>query len=189
VSIAVHGDLEGRAPVLRSGARPGDVVAHAGVRGRSAAGLALLTAGRGEAFREHVTAYLRPTSPLAAGPAAARAGATAMLDLSDGLLRDAGRLARASGVVLDLEPVALAFADDVVALTAAATMLGQDAADWVLTGGEDHGLLATFAAGTPLPPPFRAVGRVRATSDGGPAGVLVDGAPATGSPGWDHFAR
>ena len=188
VSVAVHGDLEGRAPVLRSGARPGDVVAHAGVRGRSAAGLALLTAGRRDASPALVGAYLRPVSPLAAGPDAARAGATAMLDVSDGLLRDAGRIARASGVVLDLDPVGDAFADDVAALREPAALLGADAADWVLTGGEDHGLLATFPPDVALPAPFRAVGRVLPAADG--PGVLVGGlAPAVGSPGWDHFAR
>ena len=132
VSIAVHGDLAGRAPVLRSGARPGDVVAHAGVRGRSAAGLALLAAGRRDAVPELVEAYLRPVSPLAAGPAAAAAGATAMLDVSDGLLRDAGRLARASGVVLDLDPVRDAFGDDVDASGAAGALLGVDPQTWVL---------------------------------------------------------
>ncbi|WP_298458092.1 thiamine-phosphate kinase [uncultured Cellulomonas sp.] len=196
VSVTVHGDLAGRAPVLRSGARPGDVVAHAGVRGRSAAGLALLTAGRGDAWPQLVDAYLRPQSPLAAGPAAAAAGATAMLDVSDGLLRDAGRIARASGVVLDLDDVACAFAADLEALAGAAAALGQSASQWVLTGGEDHGLLATFPAGARLPPPFRAVGRVRAAHDGGQdgdrhaTGVLVAGRPPGPiSPGWDHFAR
>jgi len=189
VSVTVHGSLDGREPVLRSGARAGDVVAHAGVRGRSAAGLALLDAGRGALAPELVRAYLRPDPPLAAGPAASRAGATSMLDLSDGLLRDAGRVARASGVVLDLEPVADAFAADVAALAAAAGALGADAREWVLGGGEDHGLLATFPAGTALPEPFRAVGRVRAAGPDGP-GVLVGGQPpAAGSPGWDHFAR
>ncbi|WP_456846858.1 thiamine-phosphate kinase, partial [Cellulomonas sp. P5_C6] len=107
VAVTAHGDLEGRAPVLRSGAQPGDVVAHAGVIGWSAAGLALLEAGRTDLDPELVGSFLRPVSPLAAGPAAARAGATAMLDVSDGLLRDAGRLARASGVRVDLETSAL----------------------------------------------------------------------------------
>ncbi len=188
VSIAVHGDLAGREPVLRSGARPGDVVAHAGVRGRSAAGLALLTAGRRDAVPELVEAYLRPVSPLAAGPAAAAAGATAMLDVSDGLLRDAGRLARASGVVLDLDPVADAFPDDLAALGAAGALLGVDPADWVLAGGEDHGLLATFPASVVVPAPFRVVGRV-AAAGGNSAGVSVGGRVPTTSPGWDHFAR
>lgn len=185
VSVTVLGDLQGRAPVRRSGARPGDVVAHAGVRGWSAAGLALLGAGRGEVAPALVRAYLRPDPPLEAGVAASLAGATAMLDLSDGLLRDAARLALASGVVLDLDLDA--FAPDRSVLAEAAAALGVRAEDWVLAGGEDHGLLATFPPGTPLPEPFRAVGHVAA----GPRGrVLVGGqVPGVASPGWDHFAR
>ncbi|WP_246131312.1 thiamine-phosphate kinase [Cellulomonas aerilata] len=190
VTVAVHGDLGGRAPVLRSGARAGDVVAHAGVRGRSAAGLALLLAGHADAAPELVRAYLRPDPPLAAGPAAALAGATAMLDVSDGLLRDAGRIARASGVVLDLDAVATALPDDLAAVGAAAALLGASAAEWVLTGGEDHGLLATFPAGADLPAPFRRIGRARTVGPDARGGVLVDGEPpAVGTTGWDHFAR
>ena len=189
VSVAVHGDLAGRAPVLRSGAQVGDVVAHAGVRGWSAAGLALLATGRGAVCPELVRAYLRPDPPLAAGVAAARAGATSMLDVSDGLLRDAGRIARASAVVLDLEPVGDVFAADLAFLAGAAAAVGARPDDWVLAGGEDHGMLATFPPGVRLPAPFRAIGRVGA---GGPAGsgVLVAGLPpTTPSAGWDHFAR
>jgi thiamine-monophosphate kinase len=189
VTVAVHGDLGGRPPVLRSGARAGDVVAHAGVRGRSAAGLALLLAGRGDVAPELVRAYLRPESPLDAGPAAALAGATAMLDVSDGLLRDAGRIARASGVVIDLDPVAGTLVADLAALEPAARLLGASAQDWVLTGGEDHGLLATFPADADLPAPFGRIGVVR-PDDGTGVRVLVDGAPpSVTSPGWDHFAR
>ncbi|GAA1708032.1 thiamine-phosphate kinase [Isoptericola hypogeus] len=196
VAVAAHGDLEGRDPVTRSGARPGDVVAHAGVRGRSAAGLALLDSGAaapadgapGAAgpLAPYVAGYLRPAAPLAAGPAAAVAGATAMLDVSDGLLRDAGRLATASGVALDLEVAALAA--DGEALVPAVRALGRGAGAalaWVLSGGEDHGLLATFPPGAPLPAEFRPVGTVR-VAGGGP-GVTVDGAPPEVGPGWDHF--
>jgi thiamine-monophosphate kinase len=181
VSVAAHGDLEGRAPVLRSGARVGDVVAHAGVLGRSGAGLALLAAGLEDVDAASVAGYLRPDAPLAAGPAAAAAGATAMLDVSDGLLRDGGRLARASGVVLDLRREALV--GDVDRLAAAADAVGGRALDWVLGGGEDHGLLATFPPDVALPAPFRAVGTVRA----GEPGVLLDGAEPDAPPGWDHF--
>ena len=161
VAVTAHGDLEGRAPVLRSGARPGDVVAHAGVAGWSAAGLALLDAGRPALDDELVGAYLHPASPLDAGPAAAVAGATAMMDVSDGLLRDAGRIARASGVVLDLMAPATAFPDDVERLGPVAAALGASAQRWVLDGGEDHGLLATFPPGATLPPGFRTIGLVR----------------------------
>ncbi|HEY5516079.1 MAG TPA: thiamine-phosphate kinase [Pengzhenrongella sp.] len=189
VSVTVLGDLDGRDPVLRSGARAGDIIAHAGVRGWSAAGLALLAAGRGEVAPALVRAYLRPDPPLTAGAVAGRAGATSMLDLSDGLLRDAGRVARASGVVLDLGRVADAFAPDLAVLADAAATLGARAEEWVLAGGEDHGLLATFPPGVDLPEPFRPVGRVRAAGPQG-AWVLVDGRPPTvASPGWDHFAR
>jgi thiamine-monophosphate kinase len=183
VSVTALGDLEGRDPVRRSGAAPGDVVAHAGVRGRSAAGHALLAAGV-EGHDALVTAFRRPTPPLAAGIAAARAGATAMLDVSDGLLLDALRLARASGVLVDLDPPELVFAADLASLEPAAHALGARARSWVLTGGEDHGLLATFPGGTALPAPFAAVGRVLA---GGP-GVTVAGEAPTGALGWDHFA-
>ena len=184
VAVTALGDLEGRSPVTRSGARPGDVLAHAGVRGRSAAGLALLAADLETLDDELVAAYRHPTSPLAAGPAAAAAGATAMIDVSDGLLRDAGRLASASHVVLDV--AADAFAADLRRLAAVAEALEVDPATWVLGGGEDHGLLATFPSPGAVPPPFVVVGRVRAV-DGAPR-VLVAGAAPGVRPGWDHFA-
>jgi len=197
VAVTVHGTLDWRPPVLRSGARPGDVLAHAGVRGRSAAGHALLDAGlvtpSGERHAELVAAYLRPEPPLAAGPAAARGGATAMLDLSDGLLRDAGRLARASHVHLDLDPSAFA-ADRKVLLPAAeevSAATGVPAAEllarWVYGGGEDHGLLATFP-GADLPSGWDAVGRVLEVGADGPE-VTVGGQEPGVGPGWDHFAR
>lgn len=187
VGITAHGDLEGRAAVRRSGARAGDVVAHAGVRGWSAAGLDLLLGGHGGVDDGLVTAYLHPTSPLDAGPAAAGAGATAMIDVSDGLLRDAGRVGRASGVVIDLERAEDVFAEDMGRLAEVSALLGRPARSWVLGGGEDHGLLACFPPGVELPPPFRVVGRVRPVPHGGRPGVLVAGEVPDVSPGWDHF--
>ena len=186
VAVTALGDLEGRAPVTRSGARPGDVVAHAGVRGRSAAGFALLAADLETLDDELVAAYRHPTSPVAAGPVAARAGATAMIDVSDGLLRDAGRLAAASHVVIDLD--AEAFAADRARLAPVAEALGEDPTAWVLGGGEDHGLLATFPASVGVPAPFVVVGRVLAPSAGAVAEVLVGGARPSVPAGWDHFA-
>lgn len=186
VTAAVTGILDGPA-VLRSGARVGDVVAVAGTLGRAAAGLAILEDGGaparfgalGEAL---IAAQLRPLPPLDAGPAAARAGATAMLDISDGLVRDAGRIATASTVRLDLDADALRpFAN---ALAPAAEQLGTDAMDWVLGGGEDHGLLATFSGNTPLPPGFTAVGSI---VPGTPQVTLAS--RATALRGWDHFAH
>ncbi|WP_225754877.1 thiamine-phosphate kinase [Actinotalea sp. Marseille-Q4924] len=196
VAVTVHGDLEGRPPVLRSGARSGDVVAHAGVLGRSAAGYAVLAAGRSDdgappEVSDAVARYRCPVSPLAAGPAAARAGATAMMDVSDGLLRDAGRLARASAVRVDLDDPA-SLAPDLDAVMPVAAVLGPGAApadplDWVLTGGEDHGLLATFPPGTALPEPFRRIGVVLPAEGDGPRVLVAGRPPEVRSVGWDHF--
>ena len=196
VSITVLGDLEGREPVLRSGARPGDVVAYAGVRGRSAAGLALLSHPGHRALADDlraqlVGAHLRPQPPLEAGIRAAEAGARSMLDVSDGLLRDAGRLARASGTVVDLADPATVFAEDLRILAPAALLVGADPVEWVLTGGEDHGMLATFPAGAVLPEAFRVIGTVLEPGGQSPPGtVLVAGRPpAVTTTGWDHFRR
>lgn len=190
VTVAIVGTLDGRPPVLRSGSRPGDILALAGTVGRAAAGLALLeSAVPSETLtaeqRQLMDSQSRPTPPLAAGPAAARAGATAMLDVSDGLVRDGGRLAAASGVVLDLDPAALKpFAE---ALRPASDLLRADPMVWVLGGGEDHGLLATFPAGVQLPAGFTAIGSVQALGSATLPGVTIAG-HAVGTGGWDHFA-
>lgn len=184
VSLTVLGDLAGRAPVRRDGARPGDVVGHAGVLGHSAAGLALLTAGVavGEGEAVFVDAYLRPSPPVEAGVLAADC-ATAMIDVSDGLVRDAGRLARASGVVIDL-----ALPADVAVLAPIAERLGAEPLEWVLGGGEDHGLLATFPAGAPVPAPFTVIGSVRPAGAGTAAGSVLVGGDVPEVSGWDHFS-
>jgi len=141
------GDLAGRAPVLRSGAAPGDLVAVAGPLGHAAAGLALLSSGlsAGRADDRLIGAHRRPEPPYDAGPEAAGLGATAMIDVSDGLLADLGHIAAASGVLIDLSSARLGPGDD---LLAAARSLNMDrtergstpeytqALTWVLAGGE-----------------------------------------------------
>ncbi len=179
VAVTAFGDLGGREPVLRSGARPGDVVAHSGRLGWAATGYAALEADRTAEANDAVAAFLRPDPPLADGSAAAGAGATSLLDVSDGLLRDAGRIAAASGVAIDLDSTTLV--DDVVAAAAAA--LDLDPLTLALTGGEDHGLLATFPPGTDLPGGYRSIGRVLA----GTRVTVDDGAPPVQGLGWDHF--
>jgi thiamine-monophosphate kinase len=198
LAVTGLGDLEGRPPVLRSGARPGDLVAVAGPLGHAAAGLALLQAGL--TTDPLVTAQLRPAPPYDAGPEAATLGATAMIDVSDGLLADLGHIARASGVLIDLDSARLRPGDRLRhaarAVAAPHNPLDRtsqpsrpapaDALTWVLTGGEDHAFVAAFPAGTRLPSRWTVIGMVRRPA--GDAGVVLDGQPRAGLPGWDHFA-
>jgi thiamine-monophosphate kinase len=179
VSVTALGDLQGRAPVTRSGARPGNVLGMCGRLGWAAAGLAVL--GRG--FRSPkavVGAHRVPEPPYAAGPQAAAAGATAMIDVSDGLLADAGHLAAASDIGIDIVSAAVTVPRRLVEVASA---LGADPRHWVLTGGEDHALLASFPGEVPLPSGWTAIGAVREGR-----GVTVDGAPYQGPAGWEHFA-
>ncbi|MEO7122530.1 MAG: thiamine-phosphate kinase [Lacisediminihabitans sp.] len=175
IAVTAFGDLEGRDAVLRSGARVGDVVAVSGALGQSAAALRLLfeyavdasgapSASLAAGLRDQTEAQLAPHPPIADGPAAALAGATAMLDLSDGLAIDAARLARASGVGLDFKSVLLGAAPE-----------------FVLDGGEDHSLLATFPPTARFPGGFRPIGVV---VDG--SGIALDGKPYAPG-GWDPY--
>jgi len=178
VSVTALGSLEGREAVTRAGARPGDVVAVCGRIGWAAAGLAVLTRG----FRSPgavVDAHRRPRPPYPAGPAAALAGATSMIDVSDGLLADLGHVATASGVRIDLRRKDFVVPER---LGDVGSALGVDPVDWMLTGGEDHALAATFPAGAALPEGFVALGAVEPGE-----GVTVDGAPYSGATGWQHF--
>jgi len=177
IAVTVLGECE-TAPVLRSGARAGDVLAIAGRQGWAAAGLAVL--GRGfRSPRAVVAAYQRPEPPYGAGALAAQGGATSMIDVSDGLVADVGHLAVSSGVAIDIGTDAFPLDEPLVAVGAA---LGVDPIQFVLGGGEDHPLVATFPAGTALPDGFRPIGTV---TQG--AGVTVDGEPYDGDPGWSHF--
>ncbi|MGH3686117.1 MAG: thiamine-phosphate kinase [Pseudonocardiaceae bacterium] len=178
VSVTALGDLQGRAPVPRSGARVGDVLGLCGRLGWSAAGLAVLRRGLRSPLAV-VGAHQVPEPPYGAGPQAAVAGATAMIDVSDGLLADAGHLAEASGVGLDIDSVAVPVA---VQLVEAAAALGAEVQHWVRTGGEDHALLASFPAGVALPAGWTKIGVVREGR-----GVTVDGDEVLPG-GWEHFS-
>jgi len=181
LAVTALGDLAGRDPVTRAGARPGDVLAIAGVLGDSAAGLALLEAGL-PGPEPLIAAHRRPHPPYSAGPEAARLGATSMIDVSDGLLADLGHIAQASGVLIDVDPALLPAGGD---LAAAAAALGRPGPlDWILTGGEDHALAATFPPGISLPDGWIVAGEVRAGH-----GVHVNGRAFTGPAGWNHFGR
>jgi thiamine-monophosphate kinase len=174
VSVTAVGTLDGRAPVLRSGARVGDVVVVAGLLGGAAAGLAALTAGREDLAA--VAAHRVPSPPYADGVALAEAGATSMIDVSDGLSGDLAHVGTASGVGFEIDVAALPVH---AAVAEAAAALGIDEQEWVLGGGDDHALVATLPAPDPRWP---VVGRVVAEP-----GIRWNGArvvPAS----WDHFA-
>ncbi len=272
VSVTVHGDLQGRSPVLRSGAQPGDVLALAGHTGWSAAGLELLsryelTNSQGRANSEgpltrspmihprdildalspHASSaqsprteaaialalrtFKSPTAPIALGVVASAGGATAMMDVSDGLIRDSERIARASSVSLILDyplmarqvlaPPAIESLDSrgpshnalscdqqvnsAQGLGLLANLLEPTdsleaerlVGKWMLSGGEDHALLATFPHGTTVPTGFQTVGRFEPIAHHTPqrtqpaqrAGAVQVVGYELGDDtiGWDHF--
>jgi thiamine-monophosphate kinase len=178
LAVTALGDLAGRRPVLRGGATVGDVVVLVGRLGWSAAGLALLQAGVREG--PLVAAHRVPQPPYEMGPALADAGATAMCDVSDGLVADLGHIAAASGKRIGIRPSELV--GEVVdgrALTA----------QEVLGGGEDHALVATLPPTATLPPGCRMIGEVVSDEPEGSVGTVVDldsGSKLDVS-GWDHF--
>ena len=178
ISVTALGSLEGREPVRRSGARPGDLVAVAGRLGWAAAGLAVLSRGF-RSPRALVDAYRRPAPPYAEGPRAAALGATAMVDVSDGLVADLGHVARASGVAVSLSSDAFHVPQE---FQDTARALNANPLHWLLGGGEDHALAATFPPDVDLPMAWSVLGRVEEGE-----GVLVDGTAWTGPAGWTSF--
>ncbi len=178
ISVTVLGDLGGRTAVLRSGARVGDTLAVVGGLGHSAAGYHLWHNGI-DGFDDLRHRHLVPEPPYGQGRVAADAGATAMTDVSDGLIADLNHIAAASGVGINVSTGALTADHD--ALSAAAEAADADAWAWVLGGGEEHALVATFP-GTP-PKGWRVIGTVI----DGPPRVLVDGDAWHGNPGWQSF--
>jgi thiamine-monophosphate kinase len=149
--------------------------------GWAAAGVAVL--GRGfRSPRAVVVAHRVPEPPYGQGRVAAEAGASAMIDISDGLLADLGHVSRASGVTLDVDTTALEVAEPQKAVAAA--IGGGDPLVFQLTGGDDHALVAAFEPGQ-VPTGWRVIGRVLS----GEPRVLVDGRPWDGSSvGWEHFS-
>ncbi|HKN96586.1 MAG TPA: thiamine-phosphate kinase, partial [Pseudonocardiaceae bacterium] len=142
------------------------------------AGLAVL--GRG--FRSPVSvvgAHRAPEPPYPAGAQAARAGATAMVDVSDGLLADLGHIADSSNVHIDVRTDLVEVPQRLVDV---ATALGADALHWVFTGGEDHALAATFPEPSGVPEGWTTIGTVLRGN-----GVTVDGQPYRRPAGWEHW--
>lgn len=220
ISVTVMGQTAGLAPVRRDGAQVGDEVAYVGRLGYAAAGLDLLmhgigwlqpgegahqrgfdgsTADAAQPFQHDASRYAEtlesqrhPQPPYGQGRVAARAGAHAMIDVSDGLIADLGHIAQNSGVRVNLRSEAFVIADPV---RAAAERTDTDPMTWMLTGGEDHALVATFAPGT-VPEGWTVIGSVDAAAGPDAAGsapmghpcIMVDGQQWQGAGGWTHFS-
>ena len=194
-AVTALGDMRGRTPVLRSGAKPGDTVAYCGDLGLAGLGLSLLfreaadadgtarsseLGGLRERFPVTLEAQLAPTPPIAAGVVACDAGATAMMDVSDGLSLDATRMGAASGVTMAFDSARL--------LRSFGEQRGQAVTiHSMLTGGEDHGLLTTFPSGAELPIGFEAIGEVRDPRIDN-VRVLLDNEPFEPR-GWDPYGE
>ena len=176
IAVTALGEIDGP-PLTRSGARPGDEVALRGRQGWAAAGLAVLSRGF-RSPRAAVEAYRRPQVPYCGGVEARAAGATALVDVSDGLLSELGHVATASGVSVDVRSELLPVGEPLQSVGAA---VGADPLSFVLGGGDDHALVATFPAGT-TPEGWTVIGSV-----GEGSGVTVDERSYTGMVGFRHF--
>jgi thiamine-monophosphate kinase len=190
IAVTAHGHLAGANPVLRSGAKPGDKVALAGTLGRAACGLDLLLhpdESLAKAYDEWVAVQLRPTPPIELGAMAANS-ATAMLDVSDSLALDCNRLAQASEVSIELDRTKLEGYAAVLELAAlsmtARDDVVRDPMDWVLYGGEDHSLLATFPEGAEIPRGFKVIGEVIARQKD----AVTLGGNVLAARGWDSVS-
>lgn len=203
ISVAVVGEVAPGRYVTRSGARPGDRVVVTGTLGGSAGGLALARAPASAARRAAgsdwgralVEAHVRPVARVGEGRTLAGAGATAMMDLSDGLSTDLGRLCSASEVGAR---VALADVPVATGLAELRTVVEVDPVELALSGGEDYELVATLPAGRVAEAAAALDERfgVRLTDVGeitaGPGVTAVerDGRERPLEPrGWDHLAR
>jgi thiamine-monophosphate kinase len=162
LAVSVNGWAGGEEELAyRDGAREGDLLGVTGELGGAAAGLLLLSgveAALNGAEREALLLrHRRPTPLLAAGRALARAGVSAMIDLSDGVATDAGHLAEASGVAIEVRLEALPVAAGVEAVAAAT---GRDPLELAAGGGDDYELLFT------APPESRAAVEAAARAAG-----------------------
>lgn len=185
VDVAILGEIT-TSPVLRSGARPGDLIAVTGELGAGAAGLLALEHGV-SGHERLIRRYLRPEPRVDAGGAAARLGAGAMMDLSDGLASDVRRICDRSGVGCDVDLDLLPVSPDTKELAAS---LGHDAAVLAATGGEDYellvcareGILDALARGIDVP--LTKIGGI----SGGDVAFRRGEEPVDRLSGWDHFA-
>lgn len=190
-SITVLGAAE-QPPVMRSGAKKDDLICVTGSLGASAAGLVALKAGlyRDEvAIDEVISRHLRPRPRVDAGAILASGGATAMIDISDGLGLDLLRLCESSGVGCDVSSDSIPIS---VGVAEVCRETGESPASLALGGGEDQELLCT------LPPELVEEVTEACSRSGVPLsvlGVVTDGRPSLdgedlrtkGGIGWEHL--
>lgn len=182
VSVTALGDLDGRAPITRAGAQPGDHVVVTGRLGFAAAGLALLEAGRPE--HPLADAHRRPEVDYrGAESLASSAHVTSMIDVSDGLLSDLGHVAQASGVSIRLASGQLVIAPE---LAPVAEELGTDPLLWVATGGDDHAFAATVRG--EVPDGITVIGTVVAVKPGATPDVSFTDRETPSRRGHEHFS-
>lgn len=186
IDVAAVG--ESTRPLTRTGARVGDVLAVSGALGSSAAGLHLLQSGNSAAdFTELANAHLRPTPrfdllPGLVGPPPL---GTALIDISDGLSSEAHHLARRSGVGFEIMLADIPLSDSTKVY---AESEGLDPLEWVLHGGEDYQLLATFSPDLPLPAGWIAIGRAVSADHGVKLKLPGGQTRELAAQGYRHFA-
>jgi thiamine-monophosphate kinase len=206
LAVTVTGEVARGRAVSRSGARPGDRVVVTGVLGAAAGGLHIARADRrlvNEALtsnwgRELLRAHFRPVARVGEGQTLAQAGATAMMDVSDGLAIDLGRLCRESGAAAAVRLADVPVAPGLELLAKVMNDLDLDPLDLALGGGEDFELMATIPRDSVEPAgqalrerfgtPLTEIGEIREGS--GLIAVGEDGSERDLEPkGWDHFAE
>jgi thiamine-monophosphate kinase len=189
IAIAAHGDLQSREPILRSTAQVGDRIVIAGTLGKAACGLALLSSSDqtlSASYPDIVSIQLRPVPDFALGLELA-AVATAMLDVSDGLSLDAGRLAASSNVSMNIKKELLEGYAAILEQAAQSINSRESDSDqvsewdWILHGGEDHCFLAAVPPTAALPRGTKVIGEVIAKGD---SAVYLSGEPLIAK-GWD----
>jgi thiamine-monophosphate kinase len=185
ISVTIAGEVPPGRAVTRAGAKAGDVVAVTGVLGAAAGGLFVdAKASLTDWGRRLSKAQARPVARVGEAQVLATAGATAMIDISDGLSTDLHRLCSASAVGASIESTSLPVAVEL-------ENLGRDPVGLALNGGEDYELLAVMPregiddAGAKLKEHFgvglTAIGEITSAPS-----VLIDGHPLEAK-GWDHF--
>ena len=201
VSIAVTGEVAKNGAVTRAGARPGDCVVVTGRLGAAGGGLRLAQAPSHEVGvalasewgRELLTAQVRPVARVGEGQTLAQAGATAMMDISDGLAIDLSRLCRESGVAATVRLVDVPVAPQLFELQ---RHLPVEPLDLALSGGDDYELLAALPAEAVASAAKRVlerfgtlltrIGDIREGE--GLIAIEADGSERPLEPrGWDHF--